>query len=48
VLAKAGKKHTYKQSPENHEWVTIIEAISATDNRICPAVNFKGVYLQTN
>ena len=48
VLAKAGKKRTYKQSPENHEWVIIIEAISAAGNKVCPVVIFKGIYLQTN
>jgi len=35
VLAKAGKKRTYKQSPENRKWVTIIETVSATGNRVC-------------
>jgi hypothetical protein len=48
VLAKAGEKRTYKQSPENREWVTIIEAVSATGNKVRPAVIFKGVHLQTN
>ena len=48
ILAKAGKKRTYKQSPENREWVSIIEAVSATGNKVRPTVIFKGAYLQTN
>jgi hypothetical protein len=47
VLAEAGKRRTYVQTPENREWVTIIECVSAKGDKIRPAVIFRGVYLQT-
>ena len=47
VLTETGKKHIYKQSPENHKWVIIIEAVNTTGNKVHPAVIFKGIYLQT-
>ena len=50
VIGKAasGKKRTYMQSPENREWVSIIETISATGKHICPVVIFKGQNVQTS
>jgi hypothetical protein len=36
------KRHTYIQSPENREWISIIEIISATGDYIRPLVMFKG------
>ena len=41
VIGKAGKKRTYMQSPENHEWVSIIETISATGKHIRPVIIFR-------
>jgi hypothetical protein len=35
------KHHTYIQSPENREWVLIIETISTTGHYIRPLVMFK-------
>ena len=48
VIGKAGKKRTYMQSPENREWVSIIETISATGKHIRPVVIFKGQNVQTS
>ena len=48
VLARAGKKRTYTESPENREWVSIIEAVSAGGATIPPTIIFKGLHLQTS
>jgi 4-hydroxybenzoate polyprenyltransferase len=42
VLAASGKKHTKVQAPENREWVTIIETISALGRKTRPVIIFKG------
>jgi len=47
VLASAKKKKAYVKSPENREWVLIIECISATGRSLSPVVIFKGQALQT-
>lgn len=47
VLGKAGKRRTYIQSPENREWVSIVEAISAKGRTIRPLIIFKGQSLQS-
>jgi hypothetical protein len=47
VLGSSLKKKTYIKSPENREWVSIIEAISASGQAIRPVVIFKGQYCQT-
>ncbi|PWW76063.1 hypothetical protein C7212DRAFT_344529 [Tuber magnatum] len=48
VIGKAGKNCTYVQSPESHEWVSIIETISATGKHIRPVVISKGQNVQTS
>ncbi|PWW72057.1 hypothetical protein C7212DRAFT_354839 [Tuber magnatum] len=48
VIDKAGKKRTYMQSPESHEWVSIIKTISATGKHIRLVVIFKGQNVQTS
>jgi len=48
VLGVSGKRQTYIQSPENCEWVSGIEAISAAGNYIRPLVMFKGKQVQTS
>ena len=48
VLASAHKKKAYIKSPENREWVSIIESVSATGQRLRPAIIFKGHHLQTS
>ena len=47
VLAKAGTKKTYTKSPENREWATVIETISADGRKLRCLVIFKGKSLQT-
>ena len=47
VLASSRKKKTYKQSPENREWASIIECVSASGKKLRCAVIFKGQNLQT-
>jgi len=47
VLAGSQKKKAYYQSPENREWASIIECISATGKKLRPAVIFKGKNLQS-
>jgi hypothetical protein len=48
VLASARKKKAYKATPENREWVSIIEAISSDGRRLNPVIIFKGKSLQTS
>ena len=48
VLASAHKKKAYVKSPENREWVSIVETVSAAGERLRPAVIFKGKYLQSS
>jgi len=47
VLASATKKKAYIKSPEDHEWVSIIETISATGVKLQCLVIFKGKHLQS-
>lgn len=47
VLADARKKKAYIKSPENREWVSIIESISADGRKLRPLTIFKGQSLQT-
>lgn len=47
VLGTTDTPSTYKKSPENREWVSIIETISATGVRLQPTVIFKGQNLHT-
>ncbi|OCK93567.1 uncharacterized protein K441DRAFT_723033 [Cenococcum geophilum 1.58] len=45
-LGDALKKKTLIQSPEDREWVSIVEAILALSRLIWPLVIFKGKYIQ--
>ena len=47
VLASSKKKKAYIKSPENREWVSIIESISATGRKLRCVVIFKGKSFQT-
>ena len=47
VLASSTKKKAYVQSPENREWVSIVETVSATGRKLQALVIFKGLHLQT-
>jgi hypothetical protein len=47
VLASSSKKKAYIKSPENREWVSIVECVSATGQRLRCVVIFKGQSLQT-
>ena len=47
VLARASNKKADVKSPENREWVSIIECVSATGRTLRCAVIFKGQSLQT-
>jgi hypothetical protein len=47
VIARAGKKKAYKKDPGNREWVSIIESVSATGQKLRCMVIFKGKSLQT-
>jgi hypothetical protein len=42
VLGSSGKKRTYVATPENREWVSTLECISAGGWKIDPMVIFKG------
>jgi hypothetical protein len=48
VIGRASTKRSYKKTPENREWVTILEACSATGDIIAPLVLFKGKNLQSS
>ena len=47
VLASSSKKKAYIKSPENREWVSIIECVSATGQKLRCLIIFKGQALQT-
>jgi hypothetical protein len=47
VLGTAHTTSTFKKTPENREWVSIIEAISTAGKRLQPLVIFKGQSLQS-
>ena len=48
VLASSASTKVYTKTPENREWVSIIETISAAGSKITPVVIFKGKNLQTS
>jgi hypothetical protein len=48
VLGASGKHKTYIQTPENREWVSVIEGINALGHFIRPLVMFKGKDVQTS
>lgn len=48
VLASSKKKRTYKKSPENREWVSIIETINPSGKIIKLLIPFKGQDVQTS
>jgi hypothetical protein len=48
VIGKTSTSKAYVKSPEDREWVSIIEAISADGVSIRPVVIFKGKSLQTS
>ncbi|KAF7564356.1 HTH-Tnp-Tc5 multi-domain protein [Pyrenophora tritici-repentis] len=47
VLASSQKKKAYHQSPENREWASVIECVSATGKKLRCSVIFKGKSLQS-
>ena len=47
VLASSQKKKAYLKTPEDREWVSIIETISATGQKLPCLVIFKGKSLQS-
>ncbi|KAF1932963.1 DDE-domain-containing protein [Didymella exigua CBS 183.55] len=47
VVANSSKKKAYIKSPEDREWVSILETISATGTKLQCLVIFKGKHLQT-
>ncbi|KAI0997084.1 hypothetical protein K3495_g11101 [Podosphaera aphanis] len=48
VIASSKKKKTYIKSPENREWVSVIECVSAAGRKLRCGVIFKGQSLQTS
>jgi hypothetical protein len=48
VIASASKHKAYVKSPENREWVTIIECVSADGCTLRPVVIFKGNHVLTS
>jgi hypothetical protein len=48
VLRDARRKKAYIKSPENREWVLIIESISADGRKLRCLTIFKGKALQTS
>ena len=48
VIGSSSTTQTYIQTPENREWVSIIECISALGKKITPVVIFKGKSLQSS
>jgi hypothetical protein len=47
VLGDSKKKRTYVQSPQDREWVSMTETVSATGRSIRPVIIFKGKSPQT-
>lgn len=47
VIARAGKRKAYVKTPGDREWVSILETISATGQKLRCIVIFKGQSLQT-
>jgi hypothetical protein len=48
VISGKGKRRVYVKAPQNCEWVSILEAISASGQSIRPLVVFKGQNLQSS
>ena len=48
VIGSSSTTQTYIRTPENREWVSILECISAIGQKIAPVVIFKGKSLQTS
>lgn len=48
VFASSKKKKTYVKTPENREWVSVVETISATGKKLRCLVIFKGKSLQSS
>jgi hypothetical protein len=48
VLASSHKKRTYTKSPEDREWVSMVETVSATGRKTRNLAIFRGQYLQSN
>ncbi len=48
VLGPSEKRRTNVKRPENREWVSVIETISAKGRYIRPLVMFKGKDIQTS
>lgn len=48
VAGTSSSTRTYKKTPENREWVTIVESVSAAGAHIRPLVIFKGKSIQTS
>ena len=42
AIGDASKKNTFVQSPNNREWVLIVELVSALGRLIRPLIIFKG------
>jgi len=47
VIGDARTNHTYVKTPENREWVSIVECISAAGTKVMPVLIFKGKTLQS-
>jgi hypothetical protein len=48
VVSGQGKRRVYVKTPQNREWVSILEAVSAGGQSIRPLVVFKGANLQSS
>ncbi|KAI0990914.1 hypothetical protein K3495_g17273, partial [Podosphaera aphanis] len=48
VLSSSKKTRTFVISPQNREWVSVLECVSATGRIIKPLIIFKGNSLQTS
>ena len=48
AVGNTSKKKTLIQSPNDCEWVSIVEAVSALGRSIRPLVIFKGKHIQTS
>ena len=48
VIGSSSTRRSYVKRPENREWVSIIESISAGGERTKPVVIFKGKTIQTS
>jgi len=45
VLASSNKKRAYVAAPQNREWVSIVEVVSAIGKKCRPVIIFKGMSL---